>query len=417
MELEPIRKKDTEVLDGQWQCPECTLVNEKTATNCSVCNAENPNPRSDIDIMIAEANRNRLSNSNSNANANANLSEEETTAMSTEGTSKTTSPPPARNTNNNEDDGSPCMDSFLETVGNIWNICEPKYWAYCCGAFCCFGCLLIVILVPISVKALSHNEYGILYDKLTNEVDNEEIFGEGNHVLTPASEFFKYKKTIQSYAFDTQCLTLDGIIMDLNLDLQFQVIKNELFSVFWDFGEQGNLDRYIRLIIEDSILDTCGDFVAGAFYEFRSIVENAMEANAIADFLLSDTHATIVSLNLNNYEFPTRLQNAITDKQETDQDIAKAVNERAGALVQAETVFLTTEVAALSTAIAARAEADSILIEGVAEARSIEQVWLNRLTNYVMIQAAMNMNADEFVYEYLTSVVLQHAVDPITHIE
>ena len=40
--------------------------------------------------------------------------------------------------------------------------------------------------------------------------------------------------------------------------------------------------------------------------------------------------------------------------------------------------------------------------------------WANRESVYVNIKEAMNMTSTEFVYQYLTSVVLQVADDPIT---
>eukprot|EP00483_Globobulimina_turgida_P009017 UN09035 len=126
------------------------------------------------------------------------------------------------------------------------------------------------------------------------------------------------------------------------------------------------------------------------------------------------SHINVTALVLSNFEFPSGLDDAIKDKRASENDIEIANNERAGGITEAETVLLTAKINAEKLAIEAKAEVDSVLAEANAKATSIVQVWANREAVYFNIKQAMNMTSTEFVYQYLTSVILQVADDPIT---
>ena len=80
------------------------------------------------------------------------------------------------------------------------------------------------------------------------------------------------------------------------------------------------------------------------FYSERSTIESEIKNQLTHDFITSNTHADITFLQLENYEFPEVLSDAIKDKQRGEQDLDTATNEREGALTQVETELLIAQV-------------------------------------------------------------------------
>eukprot|EP01083_Nonionella_stella_P214870 773837_1 len=290
---------------------------------------------------------------------------------------------------------------------------EKKLLGYCGCGLCCFGLLLMIILIPVSIKNVAHDEYAIRYDDLTNQV-HEDVYKEGKYVCTPQTTMFRYKKTIQKLSLDFDCLSSNGIEMYVEVDIQYQIPKNQVFEIFDEFGENKNLVKYLKLVAADSVRDSCGRYTAQKFYQIRADIQNTIESDMTQTARKAKSHINVTAVVLSNFEFPTGLDNAIKDKRASENDIEISNNERAGAITEAETTLLTAEINAEKLAIEAQAEVDSILAEANAKATSIVQVWQNREAVYSNIKKAMNMTSDQFVYEYLTSVIIQLADDPIT---
>merc|ERR1712159_652579 len=66
---------------------------------------------------------------------------------------------------------------------------------------CCFctGCLLTVILLPLSFSKIEYFEAGLLAQKSTGTVDTEEIYRSGNHFIGPDFEFKTFPISLQNF--------------------------------------------------------------------------------------------------------------------------------------------------------------------------------------------------------------------------
>eukprot|EP01083_Nonionella_stella_P060085 157118_1 len=290
---------------------------------------------------------------------------------------------------------------------------DEKLLTYCGCGLCAFGLLLAIILIPVSIKNVAHDEYAIRYDDLTNQV-HTDVYTEGKYVCTPQTTMFVFPRTIQKMSLSFDCLSSNGIEMYVEVDIQYQIPKAEVFDIFDEFGEKENLLSYLKLVAADSVRDSCGRYSAKNFYEERANIQNSIEEDMIVTAEESKSHITITAVVLANFEFPTILDSAIKEKRASENDIAIAENERAGALTEAETVLKTAEIGAEKLKIEAAAEVNSIDAEAQAKASAIREVWANREAVYSEIKSAMEMSSTGFVYQYLTSVILQNAEDPIT---
>ena len=282
---------------------------------------------------------------------------------------------------------------------------EKKILCYCGGGLCCIGLLLMIILIPVSIKNVAHDEYAIRYDDLTNQI-HTKVYTEGKFVCTPQTTMFVYPKTLQKLSLDFDCLSSNGIEMYVEVDIQYQIPEDEVFAIFDEFGQNSNLLSYLKLIAADSVRDSCGKYSAQNFYQERTVIQDTIQEDMIITAKTAKSHVNVTTVVLSNFEFPSGLDTAIKNKRASENDIEIAENERAGAITEAETALLTAEIGADKLAIEAQAEVAAIYAEAAAKATAIQQVWENRPSVYKSIKDAMGMTSTEFVYQYLTSVVL-----------
>ena len=101
-----------------------------------------------------------------------------------------------------------------------------SFW---CG-LCSIGILLTVILIPLSIFDVEQEEYALKYDGLTKNLDNK-VYDEGKYLFTPETELFIYNKIVVTIELkDLVCLASDGVQITMNIDYQYQLIRDELLQ-------------------------------------------------------------------------------------------------------------------------------------------------------------------------------------------
>jgi len=277
---------------------------------------------------------------------------------------------------------------------------------------CGLGVLLLVILLPVSVKNVGHDEYGIRYDGLTKKV-HRQVYEEGKTVCTPQTKMITYGRTIQKLGLDMTSMSLDGIQMAVKVDIQYLIHKSQVFTIFEEFGEEEDLKSYLYMVADDSVRDSIGTFTAMNFYQSRAAIQSKIEEDMIESMKNAKARINVTTVVMTNYDFPPELSNAITNKRSAQNEITIALSEHEGQIMEAETEFLKAEINAERLAIEAEGEVQAILAEAEAKNSSIVEVWANRNSTYSHIKETLGLDSNEFVEQYLTSVVLQAANDPV----
>ncbi len=274
------------------------------------------------------------------------------------------------------------------------------------GCCCCIALLLICIFTFGGIRFVAFDEYAIAYYGFTQEPDIN-ILTEGTHWLRVDTALFTYSRVVKPIQLNNfNCLSKDGIVINLNIKFQYQIKQEDLIDVFFEFGEEEQLIRHMTDIAKDSLRDTCGKFEATDFPNRRSEIQTRLETQLAADFIKSNAHTLVQFLQLENYGFPDVLNDAIDDKQRALQDKDKALQEREGQLTLAETVRLTAEVEAKKTRIQGDAEALSIILEANTTANAVDELWDSRRITFKLIQDVLGMTAPEFVWDYLSAEIL-----------
>jgi len=280
----------------------------------------------------------------------------------------------------------------------------------------CVGVILTCILIPLSIQMVDQSQYGIAYNIHTCTAKSD-VYNEGKYFLGVATTMFLYNRIVVTMEFSgetaVQCLTFDGIQVVLAITFQYQLIEQELITVFFDYGEEWQLQDFLQVTARDSIRDTCATKTAQNFYEERGAIEQAMTAALMSDVILARGHVFVRLLQLKNVELPIELKTAIEEKQRSEQDIDNALNERAGELINARTKLETAKVEAQTLIIVSEAEASAVLTEAQEKATAITKVFENRGSVYKFIMSENNMSSTEFVNDYLSGVVLRDSATPI----
>jgi len=272
--------------------------------------------------------------------------------------------------------------------------------------------------MPLSFVVINHDEYGIKYNKVSRKVDTSNIYTEGRIYVQPGETMFRYQRRFVTVDFNedenaVDCISIDGIYINLLLTFQYQIIRDELFDILFEWGQMGDYDNYITLLSRESIRQTCSYFTVNDFASARGTVEQQMQANLASDFNSSRAHAVGGLLQLKNVEYPSDYNNAILARQQAEQDLVNAVNERPNLLVQANTTLNVANYTAYQQIINAQAQAQAILQLANADAQAINQTWVQRANAYKEVMVALNMNATEFVNVYFKSYILEQMNAPI----
>jgi len=281
---------------------------------------------------------------------------------------------------------------------------------------CCIGVILTCILVPLSVQNVDYNVYGIAYNNYTCTA-KKDVYDQGKYFTGLATTMFLFPRIAKTIEFTgnrgVKCLTYDGIQVGLDVTFQYQLVKGELLDVFYDWGLEYKIEDFLKTTARDSIRDTCATKIAQNFYEQRGAIEQSMTDTLISDVALANAHVVIRALQLKNVELPMELKTAIEEKQRSEQDIDNALNERAGALINAKTKLETAKVEAATVIIVAEAEATAVLTEAEEKSTSITTVFKNRGSVYKFIMNETNMTATTFVNDYLYGIIVAGSDEPI----
>jgi len=272
--------------------------------------------------------------------------------------------------------------------------------------------------MPLSFVVINHDEYGIKYNKVSRKVDTSMIYTEGRIYVQPGETMFRYQRRFVTVDFSddsmaVDCISIDGIYINLLITFQYQIIKDQLFDILFEFGQMGTYDQYIQLLSRESIRQTCSYFSVNDFASARGSVEQTMQSNLTSYFNISNAHSTGGLLQLKNVEYPAEYNNAILARQQAEQDLVNAQNERPNLLVQANTTLNVANYTAYQQIVAAQAQAQGILQLANADAQAINQTWVQRANAYKEVMDALAMNASEFVNVYFKSYILEQLNAPI----
>ena len=107
-----------------------------------------------------------------------------------------------------------------------------------CGCCTFFGCLLTVILVPLTYSKLEYFQHGIVQQKSTSKVDRTAVYGSGSHPIGPDYQFKVFETNALNFDDSVAVWTKatgDNAGATLTMDVSFQYrIDDRMIGALYD---------------------------------------------------------------------------------------------------------------------------------------------------------------------------------------
>jgi len=273
------------------------------------------------------------------------------------------------------------------------------------------GLILFIALLALSIKDVDENEMAIPYGKISHNIAN--VVEAGKRAYPPDTELFTYDRKFITNDLSISCISKDGLLVNLDITQQFRLLKDELKTVFFDFGKQEILDNYIDVIAQDATRDVCANFQAEEFFSRRGTVEQELIQNITAGTILANAHVEPGFVQLRNIGLPSALLSAIQSKQLALEDVDVAKNERAQTLIQADTRRQQAELDAQIVIVNANAEANAIKVAAQEKANARLIQWAERSKAFIIDLEALDIDAETYVDDYLFVRLQAETLTPI----
>ncbi len=245
-------------------------------------------------------------------------------------------------------------------------------------SFALCGVLLFIILMANSFIRIEHNEVGLIYDTFTNHLDSE-LIQEGRTYTLPDNKAIKYKTSAQKINLNKiACISKDGIRIVFTAEVRFIVVENKVYDITLDFKDEKGLLNYIKKVTRAAIRDTCGIFQSEDFYIRREAVDAELELIIDDMYEFSGGYVTRFSSQLKNIALPKELQDAIESKQNKEQQILRAVEERKGAFTDANNKLSYAYIEGRELIIRAEADAQVTVDVALVNSEAILERWAQR---------------------------------------
>jgi hypothetical protein len=125
--------------------------------------------------------------------------------------------------------------------------------------------------------------------------------------------------------------------MELDVIAQYQIVKEGVFSIFEEYGEESDWKAYLTALFSRVVIDVCANNTGESFYFNRGNVETAILTTGKDAFNDANAYATLEIVQLRNVNHPAAYLQANRDKQAVDQEKDRLISERQQRLTDMET--------------------------------------------------------------------------------
>lgn len=280
-------------------------------------------------------------------------------------------------------------------------------------------CVIIIgfVLLGISVnKKVENNEYGIVYYGSTT-MEFGDTYEQGIYSIPPGAELKIFIRTLQDVDLEPiTCYSSDKIVITLTVSVQYQLVKDNIIDIILKkYGGNGNFKNILRSIVQNIIINRCGQYNAEDYYIKRAIIDQDMHQNLLNDINNNSIGATIEFFQLINIEFPSDFSNIINRKQVVIQNKTTILNQRVSLLTAANTTLFQAQKTANITIETALNTARINLKQAQIQSEIITTQWYNRALAYSEIKTRLNLSDEQFI-QYLRSDILRTVNGPIINI-
>ena len=289
---------------------------------------------------------------------------------------------------------------------------------------CCmtFGILLFGgIITMISLLALYVNypvkqtDYAVGYD--TYNMRFTQIYDQGKYTIGVGEEMIKIRRTLQDWNRILTCMTKDKILIDLDVGIQYLYLRNALIpDILKQFGDLGTYDNFLSDRITSSIMNSCLKYESEEYYMERSVIDNYIYHNLIADVNDKNIGTSIEFFQLINIKFPADISSAIAQKQNIEQEALTALNDRATLLTEERTKYYEAQRKANILLINANNQANITLNQAQTNSLAQQVLWINRAHAYEHVSNTLGLNSTMLI-DYIQTDMISKSSNLISNLD
>lgn len=185
----------------------------------------------------------------------------------------------------------------------------------------CTGIVLTLILVflwPSIVITVRPGELGVLYSRFFGGTQLDRNYNEGLHIIQPWDILYIYDVRIQEETQNIDVLTVDGLTINVQVSLRFQIIRDRLPTLHQDIGPNYR-NKIIIPIMNSAVRQTIGNYRPDDLYSTaRQELQDQMLVDAVEE--MGRIPILIHGFVVKSITLPEVLRKAIEDKLVAEQN-------------------------------------------------------------------------------------------------
>lgn len=277
------------------------------------------------------------------------------------------------------------------------------YWIFWILLF--GGVITMISLLSLYVNVpVKQTEYAVGYD--TYNMKFTKIYDQGKYTIKVGENLIKIRRTLQDYNKVITCMTSDKILIDLEIGIQYLYQASDLIpKILREFGSVGSYDSFLSDRITSSVLNSCLKYESEQYYMERSTIDNHIYSNLIVDINDKKIGVNVEFYQLINIRFPIEISNAISQKQNIEQEALTAQNNRNTLLTEEKTKYYEAERQANILIINANNQANITLNQAHMNSQAQTILWTNRAYAYEHVKETLGLNSSLLIDYIQTDLI------------
>ena len=143
--------------------------------------------------------------------------------------------------------------------------------------------LIILFLWPSIVISIKPGELGVLYARFRGGTQLQHTYEEGIHFIQPWNIMYIYDVRVQEETQNIDVLTVDGLTINVQISLRFQLIRDRLPALHQEIGPRYR-DKVVLPIMNSAVRQTIGSYRPDDLYSTaRQELQDQMLVDAVEE--------------------------------------------------------------------------------------------------------------------------------------
>lgn len=274
--------------------------------------------------------------------------------------------------------------------------------------------VLTITLLAVSIKQVNEGTVAVVYLDLSEQFSGDPITP-GFHTLPPDNRLYVFETRFQNFDLFMQCRSGDGIHIQVQTTFQYNFEISSLIKSMKTFGEKENTINHMRRQGRAAINKACSYYDAVDFTRNRALVELNMSRTIEDAMNQSNAFVNVGAFQFRNFEYPREFQDAVTQKQRTEQQKDVVINQRPGIIILATTHLRQAQEAVQILINDANAQSNTLIDSARITANATLSSWNQTILQLKLQMQNLGMNFTDFT-KYLMTTLIKNAKHPIVNL-